>query len=483
MATPSTPQNRPSKRPRKVSRRTSGSIRALPSGRYQARYTAEDGHTRTAPSTFATKREADTWLATYRADLVRGTWRDPEAGSITLADYLTDWLASRTDLAPRTVQTYRGNIARWLTADLHRSPHGTRSARHLNLGDVELRNLTPALVREWHAAAVYSQELGRATRKAAADTNARDRWPTAPIRAWARETGRPVGRTGRLSPSLVAAWQKAGRPMPGPVTASVGQAPRPTATIAQAYRTLRAALNDAVTDGHIPTNPCQLPRAAEVKAAERKHATPSEVDAIASAMPAHLSAAVHVAAYTGLRAGELFALTRAHVDLDAGTLRVDRALLELHGQPVTFGPPKTDSSRRTVHMPPHVTAILRDHLDAHARKGAGALVFAQLDGTPLPTHRRTALFARARKAADRPDLRWHDLRHTGATLAAQAGASIRELQHRLGHSTYAAAMRYQHASHERDREVADRLSVLAGHGPTATVIPFPHHATASAATI
>ena len=68
----------------------------------------------------------------------------------------------------------------------------------------------------------------------------------------------------------------------------------------------------------------------------------------------------------------------------------------------------------------------------------------------------------AREAAGRPDLRWHDLRHTGAVLAAATGASLAELMARLGHSTVGAAMRYQHAASERDQIIAAALSRLAG---------------------
>ena len=67
---------------------------------------------------------------------------------------------------------------------------------------------------------------------------------------------------------------------------------------------------------------------------------------------------------------------------------------------------------------------------------------------------------RGREAADRKDLRWHGLRHTGAVLAAQTGATLAELMGRLGHSTPGAAMRYQHAAAVRDTEIARRLSAL-----------------------
>lgn len=68
----------------------------------------------------------------------------------------------------------------------------------------------------------------------------------------------------------------------------------------------------------------------------------------------------------------------------------------------------------------------------------------------------------AREAAGRKDLRWHDLRHTGAVLAAQTGATLAELMDRLGHTTPGAAMRYQHAAADRGLEIARRLSELAG---------------------
>jgi integrase len=70
----------------------------------------------------------------------------------------------------------------------------------------------------------------------------------------------------------------------------------------------------------------------------------------------------------------------------------------------------------------------------------------------------SGVYGRARVKAGRPDLRPHDLRHTGATLAAVHGATLKELMSRLGHSTPAAAMRYQHAAQDRDRAIADLLS-------------------------
>ena len=71
------------------------------------------------------------------------------------------------------------------------------------------------------------------------------------------------------------------------------------------------------------------------------------------------------------------------------------------------------------------------------------------------------MFYRACAVAGRPDLRLHDLRHTGAVLAAMTGATIKELMARLGHTTPDMALRYQHVAQGRDREIAAALSRLA----------------------
>lgn len=94
-------------------------------------------------------------------------------------------------------------------------------------------------------------------------------------------------------------------------------------------------------------------------------------------------------------------------------------------------------------------------------RGRDALLFPAADGTShLAPSTLYRVFYPARKAAGRPDLRWHDLRHTGAVLAAQTGATLAELMGRLGHSTPQAALRYQHAAKGRDAEIARKLSQM-----------------------
>lgn len=430
-----------------------GAIRRLPSGRYQARYLMPGtGERRTAPATFRTKRGAADFLAETRAQMVRGDWRDPNTGALPLADYARDYLATRVDLAPSTRALYATQLRRFIAAAL---PDPTGGA--VNIGAAQVRALDLPLIRRWYAAVTLAAAASAADRGT-------HRQRVHPARVWARSAGLDAPDTGRLPRKVVSAWHAAGRPTPA--TASTGETGRTQA--AQAYRVLRVICAAAVDDGLLQQNPCRLPRAGRTAPAERVPATPAEVDALAAAMPAHLAAAVHVAAWSGLRAGELFALDRSRVNLDAGTVRVDRTLAVVRSVVTGYGPPKTESSRRTVHLPPHVVVILAAHMRAHTARGTSALIFAAPGGGPVTPAQRQRAFTRARTAAGRTDLRWHDLRHTGATLAAQTGASVRELQHRLGHSTVAAAMLYQHHADDRDRDLAARLSALAHTAPAAT---------------
>ena len=111
---------------------------------------------------------------------------------------------------------------------------------------------------------------------------------------------------------------------------------------------------------------------------------------------------------------------------------------------------------------------VRDHLAKHVAVSPTALMFPAQSGKHLAASSLYKAFHPARLAAGRPDLRFHDLRHTGAVLAAATGATLAELMARLGHSTVGAAMRYQHAAKDRDKAIAEALSQLA----TATVVPI-----------
>ena len=105
--------------------------------------------------------------------------------------------------------------------------------------------------------------------------------------------------------------------------------------------------------------------------------------------------------------------------------------------------------------------MVHEHLIEHTDRGPDALLFPAVHGGHMNPATLRRVYGPAREAAGRPDLRFHDLRHTGAVLAAATGATLAELMARLGHSTVSAAMRYQHAAADRDKVIAEALSELA----------------------
>ena len=177
-------------------------------------------------------------------------------------------------------------------------------------------------------------------------------------------------------------------------------------------------------------------------------------------MPAPWRAAVLIAAWCGLRFGEIAELRRKDIDLDGARVRVRRAVTCVAGTDI-IGPPKSDAGTRDVAIPPHLVPAFRDHLLAHGAPGRDGLLFRSAGGGHLRSGSAMHdAFHVARADVGRPDLRFHDSRHTGATLAAATGATLAELMARLGHSTPAAAMLYQHASVDRDRAIAAALSEI-----------------------
>ena len=115
-------------------------------------------------------------------------------------------------------------------------------------------------------------------------------------------------------------------------------------------------------------------------------------------------------------------------------------------EPPLVGNPKGSGQARDVAIPPHLLPEFERHLNAHVPPANLSPVYGRDSGEQLASSTLYRWFYPAREAAGRPDLRWHDLRHTGAVLAAATGATLAELMNRLGHSTVGAAMRYQHAA-------------------------------------
>jgi integrase len=259
-----------------------------------------------------------------------------------------------------------------------------------------------------------------------------------------------------IAPADVRTWHAA-------LSAKTG----PTAR-AHAYDLLRAVLKTAVDDDLIVANPCRIRGASQTKRVRKvRPATLAELEAITKAVPAKYKLMILFAAWLALRFGELAELRRSDIDLASGVVHIRRGVVRTKaGRKVKD--PKSEAGKRKVAIPPHLLPTVKDHLREHAAMGRDELIFPARNGAQIAPSTLYKVFYPARKKAGRPDLRFHDLRHTGAVLAASTGATLAELMARLGHSTAGAAMRYQHAAEGRDRVIADALSALV----TGTVIPI-----------
>lgn len=349
-----------------------GSIRKLPSGRYQVRY-FHLGKRIPADTTFGTKADAHAFLAGVETDLRRGDYVDPTAGRITFANY-ADWWLEQRPLRPQTRETYESQM------------------RHLigSFGRAQLSEITAVDVRTWH---------------------------------------------GRLSQTAL----------------------HPN-TVAKVYRMLRTILGTAVDDSVLTANPARIKGASKERAIERPLLTWDDVISLAHAIEPRFDALVWTAAASGLPFGELSGLERRHIDLDRHELRVEQALGFARGQGPKLGPPKSDSAHRTVVVPDQIVARLAAHINEFAPDAKpSSFVFTSIKNSPLLNRTFAPYWRRARDQVGLAHVRFHDLRHLAGTEAATAGASLREVMARMGHSSSDASLRYLKAAEIRDRDIAQAI--------------------------
>jgi len=422
--------------PNKDGHRRFGSIRKRDSGRYQVRYRGPDGLMRSASETFDRKADADRYLALVEAQMMRGEWADPTRSKVRLHDYAAAWIVERPGLRPRTVELYGWLLKRHIT------PH---------LGNAELGKLNTQMIRAWRAKLLAQG----------------------------------------VSPTMAA----------------------------KAYRLLRAILMTAVDEDKVlPANPCRVKGAGGEQAPERPVLTVTQVFTLADrigvrpignihkrgqgyrlryripggTMRAHpelfatrsdaeralwellnwgqaeggretrFRALVLLAAFASLRWGEVTALRRCDLYMAASTVRVRAAFTERSNGQIILGPPKSRAGLRTVSIPATILPDIAAHLAEHTRPDANALVFTGVKGGPLrrSSFNKLSGWPHVVTGMGLPGLHVHDLRHTGNTLAADMGVSLRNLMARMGHDNERAALIYQHKSSPADRQIADGLDAL-----------------------
>jgi integrase len=238
--------------------------------------------------------------------------------------------------------------------------------------------------------------------------------------------------------------------------------------VQKSYQLLCKVMGAAVDAGMIAQTPCRRVPLPKVEREEMRFLTPAEVAGLADAIRLPYRALVFVAAYGGLRIGELAGLRRSRVDLLRGTVTVAEIVVEVQGV-LHIGPPKTRASRRTVGLPRFVVEELARHL-AHPGDPA-AFVFTAPQGGPLRvTAFRARVWRPATRAVDLDGLRIHDLRHTAVALWIAAGANPKEVAVRAGHASVSFTLdRYGHLYPEADSALRDRLDALHGGTQAAAV--------------
>jgi integrase len=242
-------------------------------------------------------------------------------------------------------------------------------------------------------------------------------------------------------------------------------------TVQYIHVTLHKALKQAVQDGLIPRNATEAVKAPQVRREEMRPLSAEQVKVLLEvARGDRLEALYVLAIHTGLRQGELLGLKWEDVDLESGTLRVRRTLVTAKGGPVLTAP-KTKGSRRSVKLTQGAVEALRSHLKHQLQEidRAGSLwrenglMFASESGEPLDRRYLTSCRYKALlKRAELPMIRFHDLRHTCATLLLSKNVNPKIVSEMLGHASIAITLdTYSHVlPNMRDQAAAAMEAAL-----------------------
>lgn len=373
-----------------------GSVQELPSGRWRARYRTPDGQRHSAHT-------AEGASLTFETRRQAETWLAAKE-----ADIQRGKVESSLPATPRTI-TFRAYVETWLAhrelAVSTQELYGNLLEDHIlpEFGRTPITDIKPEDVRAWYAT------LARARGRKIKD--------------------RPTTRT-------------------------------------HAYGLLRTILNTAVADEVIDANPCRIRGAGQGKRVKQiKIATEIQLEALGNAVPPRLRLMILFAGWCALRFGELAELRRKDVDIDGadGAISVERAVVRTHvnieGGRLVKGP-KSESGKRRVGIPSNLIPDVVAHLAEHVEPDPDALLFPSARDSRRQMNRSSLyhVFYPAREAIGRPDLRFHDLRHTGATWAASSGASPAAQQERLGHATMDATAVYMHVEQGEDRVITASIT-------------------------
>lgn len=216
---------------------------------------------------------------------------------------------------------------------------------------------------------------------------------------------------------------------------------------------LATMLEAAVIDGLLPANPARGARRPKVDRVPIVPFTPAEVDALRDEAPEWFRVALTLGVGAGLRQAEATGLALGRLDFLRRQLVVDRQLTRVRGGEATFGPPKSKRSYRTVPLADWVVEDLAQHIEQH---GAGRLdlVLHGPDGSPVARDQFGRIWRSLRERAGLPAARFHDARHTFASVLLAGGVSVPAAADYLGHTPGELLRTYAHmipGDHERAR--------------------------------
>jgi integrase len=364
---------------------------------YQAKLPSPARPRKAIVKTFSRRREAERWLTAQAAAVNDGSFIDPRHGAQPFRDLVTTWERTHLpNLAPKTRERYESVTRTYLIPTFGSTPVG---------------RLTRADFKVWFASLATER----------------------------KPNGKP-------------------RYAPG--------------TLRKVQVVLSSILSEGVELGLLRDNPAARLRLPSPLRTEMTILTAQEIKELADAVPrASDRLAIYVASYCGLRAGELWGLQRRDVDLLHNRLYVQRALKDIRGH-LEFGDTKTSGSRRAISLPAFLHAMLTEHMESMPAS-PDALLFISPggggtrragSGGPI----RHGLFVRrvfkpaveTVLPAEKHKLRFHDLRHTCASLLVAAGAHPKLIQARLGHSSITTTLdRYGHLFPSVEEALAVALDV------------------------
>lgn len=241
-----------------------------------------------------------------------------------------------------------------------------------------------------------------------------------------------------------------------------------SATIKKIYNIIKGSLDYAVNMELLPSNPAKKIQLPKDKKKEMKVWDIDEIRAFLKiASKDRLYPAFHLAITTGMRRGEILGLRWKDVDLDKGILYV-RQTLSKDGKRFLSGA-KTESSVRSIKLSNETIAVLRKHKARVAKEKLQLgpdyvdydLVVCTSKGTPVNPENLKKTYERLIKEADVPKIRFHDLRHTHATMLLAQGVHAKVISERLGHSNIKITLdTYSHVLPNMQEEAANQIDAL-----------------------